>query len=191
MAMISDGVVTSITIIDGGLETSSSAAALSPDVIFNGGGGKGAEATAHINTGVVKINDEDIKGGSGYIFMGPSVFFNGGGRAHGTAVISDYVHEIIVHKSGSGYREAPTVTISPATGDTTGNGAEAEANLLLDGTIGSIKITNGGSGYTSTPEVIISNASGDTTGKQNSKTTSIIFLHSTFLQIFEVLVTKY
>lgn len=66
---------------------------------------------------------------------------------------------INVTYGGTGYTSAPTVTITPVTGDP-GTNAAATANLGSIGTVTSISVTNAGSGYTSAPSVSLSGGGG-------------------------------
>jgi hypothetical protein len=59
------------------------------------------------------------------------------------------IGSITVFNAGSGYTQAPTVTITGGGG----TGATAVANIS-NGSVQSITVTNAGSGYTSTPTVI-------------------------------------
>ena len=80
-------------------------------------------------------------------------------------VASPIVSAITVTSPGSGYTEPPMVTITPATGDTTGKGATAEATIdSVTGAVTAIDVTTVGSGYTLAPTVTITPAFGDTIG---------------------------
>jgi len=76
-------------------------------------------------------------------------------------VASPVVSEIKLTRKGRGYAVPPVVTITPAPGDTTGQGATAEA--IVDLTVGSptfsrvtaIRMKTVGSGYTAPPTVTI------------------------------------
>lgn len=77
-------------------------------------------------------------------------------RATGAAVIDAVgkVTNIEITRTGSGYTEAPTITIAPPSPAVT-----AEANILIsNGQISDIVITNAGFGYTFTPAVTIQEA---------------------------------
>ena len=71
-------------------------------------------------------------------------------------ILSAGVAGIIVTNAGSGYDSAnpPTVTITPAAGDTTGSGAGATA-IVVSGAVTDITVTNAGSAYTLDPIVTI------------------------------------
>lgn len=100
--------------------------------------------------------------GSGYISTAaaPAVTFGapdiaGGEQATGTAVLSGGgITAIAVATAGSGYASAPTVTITPAAGDT-GSGAVATATIS-GGQVTAITVTTAGSGYKATPTVTLS-----------------------------------
>lgn len=68
---------------------------------------------------------------------------------------SSSVQTINITDGGSGYSSAPTVTITKASGDTTGSGATATANLS-GGVVTSITITNAGTDYTLDPDISFS-----------------------------------
>ncbi len=67
---------------------------------------------------------------------------------------------VAVTAGGSGYTAVPTVSFTPAPGDTTGGGAAATA-ILSGGSVTSLTFTNPGAGYATIPNVAIS---GDGTG---------------------------
>jgi hypothetical protein len=69
------------------------------------------------------------------------------------------IEAINIHDGGSGYTEAPTVSIVTAMGDT-GYGATAVAFISL-GKVNRIIVTDPGSGYAATPTVVF-NGGGDT-----------------------------
>ena len=71
---------------------------------------------------------------------------------------SSSVQTINITDGGSGYSSAPTVTITKASGDTTGSGATATANLT-GGVVTSVTITNGGTDYTIDPDISFSGGS--------------------------------
>jgi FtsP/CotA-like multicopper oxidase with cupredoxin domain/fibronectin type 3 domain-containing protein len=71
-------------------------------------------------------------------------------------VASTIVQSITVTGGGSGYTNAPLVTITPATGDTTGMGATATATIdPVTGTVTAINLFTVGSEYTLPPLVTI------------------------------------
>ena len=80
-------------------------------------------------------------------------------------VASPIISAITINAPGSGYTEPPLVTITPATGDTTGKGATAEATIdPVTGALTAIDVTTVGSGYTLVPTVTLTPAFGDTVG---------------------------
>ncbi len=87
---------------------------VAPRVVFVGGGGKGATATAYIGNGIVGIITV-TNGGSNYLYE-PSVNFTpaplGGKTTSGFAKIENgIIKQIIITNSGSGYTSVPTITI--------------------------------------------------------------------------------
>lgn len=79
------------------------------------------------------------------------------------AWIDDGVVSISVTNGGSSYETPPTVTITPAGGDTTGGGATAVAVLgtgINVGKVVGITVTNGGENYTANPTVALSGGGG-------------------------------
>ena len=75
---------------------------------------------------------------------------------------SSSVQTIAITDGGSGYSSAPTVTITKASGDTTGSGATATANIS-GGVVTSITVTSGGTDYTIDPDISFSGGSPTTT----------------------------
>jgi autotransporter-associated beta strand protein len=66
--------------------------------------------------------------------------------------------------SGGGYLDAPAVRITNATGDTTGNGASAVANIDASGNLTGITITSPGMGYTAAPTFTLVGGGNGNTG---------------------------
>lgn len=66
---------------------------------------------------------------------------------------------VVIMNGGTGYSATPIVSIAPAPGDLTGNGATATATVT-GGIITGITVTNPGSGYTAAPIVTITDATG-------------------------------
>ena len=153
-----------------------------PVVMITGGGGSGAEATAVVDSGsVIAINVTNK--GSGYTTT-PTVTLVGGNGvgAEATAIrdtspsflagerisASDLsinakvvdstptnIQTINITRGGSGYTEAPTVTIANAPS----GGTNATASSIISGGIvTSIIIVNQGAGYTEAPAVTIEDA---------------------------------
>jgi len=91
----------------------------------------------------------------------PTISFQGGGgrNALATAVMGAAVASITLSNAGSGYNAIPTVTITPAAGDTTGSGAAATAGFV-NGVVSGLTLTDPGAGYTSEPTVAITGGGG-------------------------------
>ena len=71
------------------------------------------------------------------------------------------VGSIVLDTPGSGYTDAPAVTITPGTGDTTGEGAEAITTVdPTTGLVTGISLWTVGSGYTVAPNVTIAPPTG-------------------------------
>lgn len=69
---------------------------------------------------------------------------------------TDGVASIAISDAGAGYTEAPTITITPAVGDTTGFGATAVGIINSEtGELEEIVLTNPGAGYSEAPTVAI------------------------------------
>jgi hypothetical protein len=80
---------------------------------------------------------------------------------------------VTITNPGSGYTSAPTVSILPGAGDTTGAGAKAVATInRAMQTVVSISVTDPGSGYTVDPIVQISTPN-SSTGTQATATLSL------------------
>jgi len=139
-----------------------------------------AKNAVHIQSGSVSTISVGTAG-SGYISTAtpPAVTISapdesGGIQATATTVISGGgVTAISVGSSGgSGYTGTPTVTITPAAGDT-GSGATATVTLS-GGAIASFTITAPGSGYKKTPTVTVSGTgTGFTVGSVTLATSSV------------------
>ncbi len=134
--------VASVKVTSGGSDYSSA-----PEVVFSGGGGTGAAATASGSIDHATV----LNPGSGYT-TAPTVTIDppalaGGIQAVATAQLTgDRVTGLLVSNRGSGYTTAPGITLTTVD---TGSGATAEAAL----TITDIQVTNPGAGYTSPPSV--------------------------------------
>ena len=138
-AVIQDGEVTSVKVVDGGEYRQS------PQVFFDA--------------------DKDIEridvgsGGSGYATP-PAVTIAGGGGSGGsaTAKISCSVTEFVLTSSGAGYTVTPLVEVI-ASGP--GDGANGRAVLdMATGMVSRIEVTSPGSGYEKPPQVRIVSADG-------------------------------
>ena len=139
--------VSSVTVTAGGSGYTSN-----PTVVFSGGGGSGAAATAVRGT-VTSITV--TAAGSGYT-SNPTVTISGGGGSGATATATrtgNTVTGITVTAAGSGYTSNPTVTITGGAG----SGATATS---VRGTVTSITVSNEGSGYSSAPTVTFTGGAG-------------------------------
>jgi hypothetical protein len=130
-----------------------------PDVIFYGGAGSGAAATATIENGSVTALTV-TNPGTGYTPADQVAiaFVNGGsdGGAVLTAILSSSgVDSVVILGGGSGYTTAPTVTFSGGGGQF----AAGSANIL-DGAVVSVTVTTSGTGYTSPPTVTLTGGRG-------------------------------
>lgn len=123
-----------------------------PTVTVTGGSGTGATVTATESGGTVTALNV-TNAGSGYLQTDVvQLAFSGGSPSPGV------VTNVNVLAGGSNYATAPTVTITPALGDT-GTGATATATIA-GGAVTSIAVTAGGSGYKATPTVSFSGGGG-------------------------------
>ena len=87
---------------------------VAPKIVFVGGGGKGAKATAYIGNGVIGIITV-TNGGNNYLYA-PSINFTpapvGGQTASGFAKIENgTIKEIQITNAGLGYTNAPIISI--------------------------------------------------------------------------------
>jgi FtsP/CotA-like multicopper oxidase with cupredoxin domain len=148
------GSVASVFLSNGGTGYSSV-----PTVVFTGGGGSGASATAFLtprSISTIAITN----GGSNYT-SAPIVAIAPPGcvgciTATATAIVSGKkVSAIAITNGGSGYSAVPAVTISGGGG----TGAAAKA-VLTTGGIAGIALTTGGTGYTSVPAVSFTGGGG-------------------------------
>ena len=153
------GAVSSVQVTEGSVGFT-----LAPTVVFTGGGGTGAAATANINefgtiTGITVTN-----GGSGYS-TAPAVSFttsvssvevlNGGGGGVLTAasVSGGALTGVTITNPGSGYFYDPAVIVVDPLG--VGVGSQVTASCI-NGVINTVTIENGGTGYSSsTPPVLL------------------------------------
>ncbi|MHB8577518.1 MAG: hypothetical protein ACYDCQ_19575, partial [Dehalococcoidia bacterium] len=117
-----------------------------PVVVFSGGNGTGAAATATISGSVRSV--VVTNGGAGYS-ASSAVSFSGGGGSGATATASvdgaGKLTDIQVTAPGSGYTSPPTVAIAGGTG--------AVAQATISGGVTALSLTSGGSGYTSAPTI--------------------------------------
>lgn len=167
-ANIAAGKVISVSITTPGYGYSS------PTVVFTGGNGTGATASATTKNvqepgGIQPVATSTLSGGaitsigvtaggSGYT-TAPTVSIvtatgDSGSGATATAVLSGSgITQITVSNGGSNY-ESPTVAI------TGGGGSGAQATAVLSGGVTDITLINAGSGYTSQPTVTLTGGGG-------------------------------
>ncbi|RYC69742.1 right-handed parallel beta-helix repeat-containing protein [Spirosoma sordidisoli] len=115
-----------------------------PNLIFSGGGGSGAQATATLKVVSVKID----QGGSGYT-SAPTVSVSavdGSGATAEAVVTNGVVTSVIVTSAGDGYLYEPSIIFSG------GGGSGASATPILG--IASVSVVSGGSNYTSAPTIL-------------------------------------
>lgn len=145
--------VTGVTVTAGGVYASR------PDVVFSGGGGTGATATAVLDSDGAITSIILNTRGTGYT-SAPAVSFSGGTGAAGaaTAVLGFSVASFSMVSGGGGYAYPPAVILTPVPGDDLAGGAVGTA-VLANG-VSSVRVTNSGVGYTSTPTVAFSGGSG-------------------------------
>jgi len=101
------------------------------------------------------LNLQAVSGGSGFTKTGLGTLYlsDQPNRAAAFATLtSGGVESIVVEYAGSGYLEAPTVTVEQVNG---GSGAQATATIDSNGRVTSIAVTAAGSGYNSSPRVVI------------------------------------
>jgi hypothetical protein len=120
-------------------------------------GGSGTTATFDITAGVESIPVVD--GGVDYVSP-PTIIINSAGNQGSGAVAvatldGDSVDKITVTSSGSGYIQAPIVSV------TAGSGSTAVANLT-ETSVASVVIDTPGSGYTSATVSFVGNGAGAT-----------------------------
>ena len=133
-----------------------------PTIVFTGGGGNQAEATALLGVNITA-------GGAGYT-SAPTVTFTGGGGTGLTAtatLVAGAVAGITITNIGSGYTALPAVTFTA--GFTAapnvaivGAGAGAAALATINGAVTGGNVTNVGVGYFDNPTVTIGNGDGGT-----------------------------
>jgi len=127
-----------------------------PKVVVQGNG-QGAEVSATVTNGVItglNINNP----GTGYSGASNVVFLKHGDPGAGTKATASLkmgysVTSYTITNGGSGYVNAPTVTI-------TGSGSGAQAQAVISGTVNAVALTNPGANYTATPQVIFNSTNG-------------------------------
>ena len=126
--------VDSITVTNGG-----TGYVTTPIVTISGGSGSGATGYANLENYKVRDLKETIK------------FDRVDAPSH--------VKTIAVTAGGSGYTSAPTVTITNASGDTTGVGASAKA-VITGGAVTAVIVEQEGTGYTAAPTISFTGGGG-------------------------------
>ena len=157
--IVTNGYITGATLLDGGCGYSGA-----PAISFSGQGGSGATGFAQINNGTI-TNIVVTSAGHGYptnalLLIAPPVFpslrtaqslFSPPAATAWPIISNGFVIGATVTGGGSGYTEAPSVSLS----DVKGSGAEAYAQVS-NGSVLKIIVTNAGSGYTPNTVIIIS-----------------------------------
>ena len=153
--------VSSITLLSGGnLYASAPTVTITPGSGDTTGGG--AVAVATISGGVASITLGSA--GSGYtntptvVISAPNLSMGTQATAAASLNMDGTLGGITVNAAGSGYTSAPIVSIIPASGDVTGNGATAAATISASVT--AVILLAAGTNYTATPTVTISGGGG-------------------------------
>jgi len=118
------------------------------DILLVGGGGSGGPATAN------NINSVGGGGGAGGVAEKLNTILNSS-----SSVYYQKVSFIRVTSGGTGYSSAPTVVITPVSGNTPTVAATATATIS-GGAVTSISVTGNGVGYTSAPLISFTGGSG-------------------------------
>lgn len=154
-ATVKNGIVTSITIGDKGLDYD-----WTPSVTITGGGGTGAVARAFLTQWNILDRIEILAEGIGYtnpplIEVGPPTQSHNSRTAIAAAVVKDGAVTVIrIADAGLGYFEDSPPLVQLISSD--GTGAVAVARVASsDGGLDSIKVRDGGSGYMTAPQVVI------------------------------------
>ncbi len=135
--------VTSVTI------TSPGSYATVPAVVFSGGGGVGASATAVLGSAGQIASIRINSGGSGYTSTPTMSFVGGtGSAATATATVAYGVGSATVSSGGVGYTYPPAVHFD-------GDGIGAQAVAEIGKKIAGVVLINPGSGYTTDPTVAL------------------------------------
>ncbi|VVB84824.1 Laccase [uncultured archaeon] len=138
------------------------ASTASPYVVFNNTGTNGFGASASVTVNATgSITGINLTSGGANYSMAPSIYIlDAPGHVITPVTTTGSVASIVIDTAGSNYTN-PVVTITNATGDTTGCCATAQATLGTYPTLGiySISVTNAGSGYTLPPNVTITDTS--------------------------------
>ena len=147
-ATIANGVVTGITITNGGSGYKHPVLVIDPPIVAT------ASREQIIAAPVVTITDPSGVGAYGTVTLDQNGYLTGvvvtANQASGTATLSNgAISAIAVANPGIGYTTAPAVTIT----DSTGSGATATATIA-NGVVTAITVTNAGTGY-SNPVITI------------------------------------
>jgi len=141
IATISGGIVTAITITNGGSGYRNPMVVIDPPTVAT------ASREQIIAAPVVTITDPTGVGAHGNVTLDQDGYLTGvvmtANQASGEAALSNgAISSIAVANPGIGYTTAPAVTIT----DSTGSGATATA-IIANGVVTAITVTNAGSGY--------------------------------------------
>lgn len=150
-ATISNGVITAVTLTNGGAGYQSSSGVQSPPTVtVSDPTGSGASIVVSEMAGGQVISLKVGAGGSGY--TAPTLSFSGGGTGSGAAatatVSSGVITGVTMTANGAGYVTPPVVSFL----DRDGTGAVGVAVLGSGATAGqviSVTLTSGGTGYSS------------------------------------------
>ena len=168
------GTVKTINIVSGG-----SGYRTPPVVIFTGGGGTNAKATANLSNGSVS-SVTITSGGNGYITQPTMSFFSetGSGATATTVlevldntnsfVVGGLVNDVSITNAGNNYTKGASVLLTGAQQF----GVILSINELTTGSISSVIINSGGSGYSIGDKLVLSRSNGD--GSIDLRTASIL-----------------
>ena len=135
IAVVSSGSIIGINVIEKGTGYTEA-----PTITLTGGDGAGAQGTATL------VTSPHFSGGERVVSTDQSV------AANVIDTIPQNIQVVKIENGGSGYTEAPTITITPPT---TGTQATAVATITA-GVVTEITITDDGSGYETAPTVSFS-----------------------------------
>jgi hypothetical protein len=158
--VVSDGVLTSIPVISGGLGYSNTDLVNIFDLQNEAYAGYGAKAVpiVDVNGSILSLNI--ISSGRNYDPKYLRVFVIGDGNGFeanttGATVENGVITEIKIRDTGSGYDSGFPLSVVPGTeGSGTGFDAEILTQDIRDGAL-SVTLTSPGSGYTGSPKVIL------------------------------------
>lgn len=116
--------------------------------------------TGAVYNGVTSVNFSGIKTVTSVIDS-KTIEFQVGSNAtsSGKVTTAGMLGHVFVNNGGINYTSNDTVTVTRASGDTTGTGAAASL-VVVNGTITSVVITNPGSGYTLPPTITVNTTTG-------------------------------